>query len=67
MSRIISPVDNTGYRSLCGNELFVFDSEVDCRQTWSEQTAECINRVDVEIKGAAAAWQAERSRLEKMI
>ena len=34
LSRIISPVDNTGFRTRCGNELFVFDNEHECIEEW---------------------------------
>ena len=66
-SRVISPVDNTGYRSYCGNELYVFESESECRAQFSEQVKEVISRVDFEIKTAQTMWINRKIDLENLL
>lgn len=59
-SKVISPVDNTGYRTHIGNELFVFTTEDECVALWNSQIQECCERIDVVIKNAATNWGKER-------
>ncbi len=40
LKKILSPVDNTGYRSRSGTPLFTFDNERDCEISWNEQIDE---------------------------
>lgn len=61
--KVISPVDNTGYRSRAGTELFVFDCEIDCRVEWNNQLSEHCDRVDALIENAAKRWVDEKARL----
>jgi hypothetical protein len=63
MAKYISPVDNTGYRSTPGIELFVFTTEAECNAEWNNQLTECIKHIDVEIKDSAAAWIAQKDGL----
>lgn len=37
ISKIISPVDNTGNRSRAGNMLYTFKSEIECIESWNSQ------------------------------
>lgn len=61
--KVISPVDNTGYRQRAGNELFTFDNEIDCRAEWSRQISEHCKRIDVKIENAAKYWIDEKAKL----
>jgi hypothetical protein len=64
---VYSPVDNTGYRSLCGNELYVFDDESECRAEWIGQVADVMARVQENIDNAANHWISEKKKLRDMI
>ena len=66
-SRIISPVDNTGFRTRSGTPLFVFTGEQECKWEWNRQLREHIANLDPIIKAAAAHWQAESDKLAGMI
>jgi hypothetical protein len=66
LSRVISPVDNTGYRSRHGDTLHAFTGQGECLAAWRSQIHECIGRIDVEIESAAEYWKSEKSRLELM-
>lgn len=66
LSTIISPVDNTGYRSRHGNELHVFTGEAECKDAWNDQLAECIEMIDKQIAEAADFWIREKEGLESM-
>ena len=62
-SQIISPVDNTGYRSHIGNELFVFDDEKSCIAEWNKQLDKHCDMITVLIENSANRWRAERELL----
>lgn len=38
--QIISPVDNTGYRSRIGNELYIFETKDECIEKWNQLITE---------------------------
>ena len=61
--KVISPVDNTGYRSLSGAPLFVFSNESDCISEWNRQIADHKAMVEHEISTAADRWKNELSAL----
>lgn len=61
--KVISPVDNTGFRSIPGNELFVFTDEDECNSEWNRQLEEHRVRVDVMIDSAKQRWVNERAEL----
>lgn len=63
-AKIISPVDNTGFRSHIGNELFVFTDENECFLTWNSQIQECCDRIEVEIQNATKVWELEKNKVE---
>jgi hypothetical protein len=44
--RVISPVDNTGYRRRCGNQLFVFTVEEEANIAWNEQVQAVIGELE---------------------
>lgn len=63
-SRIISPVDNTGYRMYCGNELFVFENESDCIKCWNDQLKSHIELIQHKIDNAKSYWEGQKEELE---
>ncbi len=66
-AKIISPVDNTGYRSRAGTPLHVFTSQAECIAAWNNQLAEHERRVDERIATATDYWKAEKTKLSSMI
>jgi len=65
LKKVISPVDNTGFRSRLGNELFVFTTEDECKAKWNSQLRECCGRIDDEIANAAQGWIDQKVDLTK--
>lgn len=63
LSKVISPVDNTGFRSRHGNELFVFTTEQECNSEWNKQIDEHCARLDVMIASAAQDWINQKNDL----
>jgi len=63
-AKVISPVDNTGYRSRSGSMLYVFDNEAECIAEWNKQLFNHIEVIDELIAGAAKHWQDEKDKLE---
>lgn len=51
-SKIISPVDNTGFRSRSGVELNVFDNEIECKAYYKCQCQDIIDRYQKMITSA---------------
>jgi len=51
-SKVIKPVDNTGYRSYAGEEINVFDSEIQCKQYYGAQCDAIIHRLQERIETA---------------
>jgi hypothetical protein len=62
-AKVISPVDNTGFRSRQGSPLYVFDNEAECIAAWNAQLDEHERRVDVRIATAADYWKEEKTKL----
>jgi len=68
LSKVISPVDNTGYRMRCGNELFVFDNEFDCTVEWNKQLRFHAEKLDPIIEIAKQALVNQKKNIiDKMI
>lgn len=67
LAKVISPVDNTGYRSRSGTPLLVFDNERDCNKSWNEQMVKCVDEVNDLIKSAANSWISEKKKLIGMM
>lgn len=44
--KVISPVDNTGYRWYPGNELYIYDNETECITKWNELINEHVKKLD---------------------
>ena len=65
-AKVISPVDNTGYRMHCGNELYVFDTEIECVAEWQKQIDEHVKVIDAIILNVKDAWQQEKDDLIKI-
>lgn len=66
-ARVISPVDNTGYRTRAGNELHVFADEKSCKDAWNEQLNEHIKRLQVIENQAAEYWKGEKDSLAERV
>jgi hypothetical protein len=67
LSKVISPVDNTGYRMISGNELFVFSTKAECIEEWNNQVGEaCAEIAKCELT-AAKSWRDQREDLENMM
>ena len=65
-SKIISPVDNTGFRSACGNELLAFDNEKDCIHSWNIQLNGVILRINEKAAAATNSWVMQAEKLDDM-
>lgn len=62
-AKVISLVDNTGYRSYCGNEIHVFTTEGACVKEWNEQVAESVDTIEERIKSSTNEWKSQRDAL----
>lgn len=65
-AQIISAVDNTGFRSYHGNELFIFDNEQECIEEWNRQLSECQERISLKITTILEELQSEVNNLIRM-
>lgn len=65
-SKVISLVDNTGYRSYCGNEIHVFKDKEECVASWQAQIDEHADRVSEITKDIEKQWQARYDALIKL-
>ena len=63
LKKIISPVDNTGFRSMPGNELFVFTEEEECILAWNNQILDHTIMIQKKIDCAADYWRSELDEL----
>ena len=63
-SKVISPVDNTGYRSHFGNMLFTFVDEAECRAAWSRMISAHIARLEEKKASIVDVIQAEIDELK---
>ena len=63
LAKVISPVDNTGYRSRCCNKLYVFDNEEECIGMWNTQLNHYCLELDLLIRNAAEHWETEKAIL----
>lgn len=62
-SKVISPVDNTGYRARSGNPLFVFENYEECATEWNKQLLNVSERLQERIDSAAKAWTDKQSEV----
>lgn len=60
-SKVISPVDNTGYRFFPGDPVHMFDNEKECVEDWNNQLDEITSRLEDAQAGAYDHW-AEKLR-----
>ncbi|MGL4354089.1 MAG: hypothetical protein ACRCVV_14620 [Shewanella sp.] len=65
-SKVISPVDNTGYRSNFGNMLFTFTCEDECRNAWSGMISLYIERLEKKKLSIVDLIQGEIDELKSM-
>ena len=63
LRKIIKPVDQTGHRSYIGNELHVFDTEVECNDLWDALIDKACDVFDDLIANSAARWQKEKNAM----
>jgi len=63
LAKYISPVDNTGYRGYCGNELYVFNNEKECKEHWNTQLNNYFVKLDELIFTAADNWRSQKEDL----
>ena len=61
---VISPVDNTGYRAYCGNELNVFTEKDECVEQWEKDVKNVCASLHEEELNAADRWKRQREELE---
>ena len=62
-AKVISPVDNTGFRSHCGNELFVFTTEEEAIELWNSQVTAAVNTLTKRAEGARQALLDQANEL----
>lgn len=67
LSNVLSPVDNTGYRSSIGNELFVFDNEQECVECYNSQVSAVIQMVVDRMKHVLSDLEDKRNYLTSLI
>jgi len=65
--KVISPVDNTGYRSHVGNELFVFDNYEECSDEWNSQINKHLLVIDDIIANVKQQWIIEKQNLQNKL
>jgi len=67
LTKVISPVDNTGYRGYCGNEVYIFNNEMECVAHWNVQLNNYFVKLDELIFTAADSWRKQKEDLMKSI
>jgi len=65
LKKYLSPVDNTGYRSMCGNMIDVFENEDECVKKWNKQLDEVNSRIVKRVESARAFWEKTSSDIVK--
>lgn len=63
LSRVISPVDATGFRTHPGNELYVFTTEEECVDQWNTLITEHCRRIQFEIDTTQTYWINRKTEL----
>ena len=63
LAKYISPVDNTGYRMCCGNEIYIFNNEAECKKHWNTQLNNYFVKLDELIFTAADSWRKQKEDL----
>lgn len=64
LSRVVSPVDNTGFRTRSGGKLNVFDNEADCIDQWNADIDVVIVRLHDMERTAAQFWRDQKDALQ---
>ena len=65
LAKVISPVDNTGYRMRAGNELYVFTEENECITAWNEQVDLVCHELHMKELIASDQWRLQKEELLK--
>lgn len=63
LAKVISPVDNTGFRGRCGNDLHVFTDERECVESWNKQINEVCDKLHQRELNAAEVWRKRKEDL----
>ena len=64
--KIISPVDNTGFRLRQGNPINTFENESDCIKSWNEDLSMVIKKLNDKSKVIIDEINGQISKLEDM-
>ena len=67
LSKVISPVDNTGHGGYCGNEIYIFNNEKECVAHWNTQLNNYFVKLDELIFTAADSWRRQKEDLLKQL
>ena len=65
--KVISPVDNTGYRMHCGNEIDVFDNEYECNSLWNNQVLFVVEKLRENAKSAEKMLTNEANNIASLM
>lgn len=65
-SKVISPVDNTGYRMSEGNPLNTFERERDCIKKWNEELYAVHLKLTEKLKTAVSVIESQIIKIEEM-
>ena len=65
LAKVISPVDNTGYRMRAGNELHVFTKENECIVAWNDQVERVCFELETKELMAAKSWRLQKEALRE--
>ena len=66
-AKVISPVDNTGYRSLQGNPLSTFSNREDCECEWNDMLSIVEVKLADELEVAKSRLKSRISSIRDMI
>jgi len=64
--KVLSPVDNTGWRGYCGNELYIFDNKKDCTEKWNELINNHVNELDKYFQQCIDGLKQDMSNLKAL-
>jgi len=63
LSKFISPVDNTGFRSKSGTPLYIFDDEQECNDKWNSQIEDHAKILNNLVVSSADFWIEQKNNL----
>jgi hypothetical protein len=65
--KVISPVDNTGFRSNPGNEIDVFSTKQECIDEWNRQVTAVSERMKSYAEQARRIWLESAEKLDEQL